>query len=111
MRQIYPARHSQDFCHDSYELLVKATYAEHSLAIPVPPPKTILLCLYFGSWTKIKRQKDAMEIHMCKYEDTTAQVNLTMELLSTQWSQYSKWQEKNTEPKTHSCTCCWSPDF
>lgn len=28
----------------------------------------------------IKRWKDAMEIQMCKYKDTTAQVTLTMEL-------------------------------
>jgi hypothetical protein len=84
MRQIYSARHNQDFCHDSYELLVKATYAEHSVAISVPPPATILLHLYCGSYIMIKRCKDAMEIHMCKYEGTTAQVTLTMELLLSQ---------------------------
>lgn len=42
-----------------------------------------------------------MEIHMCKYEDTTAQVTLTMELLSTQWSQYSKWQKIQNQKLTH----------
>ena len=49
MIQIYSARHSQDFGHDSYELLVRATYAEHSLALSIPLPETILLRLYRGS--------------------------------------------------------------